>query len=503
MLRTSVTFLLIALAALSVADISMTTLEPWSELQRMGMGLLTPHLVHHSELSRALLSTLSFALLGTGVAVFAGTLLSFFFNIAAVRLFCAFIRSIHELFWAFILMPFTGLNALCGILAIAIPYSGIFAKVFAEIAQESDREPLRSLPQTGSRFSKFLYASLPIIYPNVKQYTVYRFECALRSSAILGFIGLPTLGYHLETAFREGMYGEAAALLYIFYLLIASLRIWGRPQVIIVLFLAALMLTPWESSLSFTNIIRVFSYDILPWPMRAEGYYSGTGTVLFDLQGIFKWAGSIFTHQALPGMWNTLVLTQLALVATGIFTLGTFPLASKTFHSKWITLPSHLFFIVLRTTPEFILAYIFLQLFGPSMLPAILALFLHNGAILANLTAGSVDTLHLPFTASTGRVNRYLFEVLPRSYGQFLAFLFYRWEVIFRESAILGILGITTLGHYIDSAIAKDHLDTALFLIIITALLNMLIDSLSQNIRRRLHISTQINSGRTACHSTS
>lgn len=48
-----------------------------------------------------------------------------------------------------------------------------------------------------------------------------------------------------------------------------------------------------------------------------------------------------------------------------------------------------------------------------------------------------------------------------------------------RESAILGILGITTLGFYVDSAIANDHLDVAFLLIMITALLNMLIDPLS------------------------
>jgi hypothetical protein len=46
--------------------------------------------------------------------------------------------------------------------------------------------------------------------------------------------------------------------------------------------------------------------------------------------------------------------------------------------------------------------------------------------------------------------DRYLYEVLPHIYGQFLAFLFYRWEIMMRESATLGILGIYTLGFFID-----------------------------------------------------
>ena len=61
-----------------------------------------------------------------------------------------------------------------------------------------------------------------------------------------------------------------------------------------------------------------------------------------------------------------------------------------------------------------------------------------------------------------------------------------------RESAILGILGIYTLGFFIDSAIADHHLDKAIALILITAFLNMGIDSLSQVIRRRLKISTKL-----------
>lgn len=106
------------------------------------------------------------------------------------------------------------------------------------------------------------------------------------------------------------------------------------------------------------------------------------------------------------------------------------------------------------------------------------------------LTARNVNQLELPFDdGPRGRINRYYYEVLPRCYGQFLAFLFYHWELIMRESAILGILGITTLGFYIDSAISRDHLDTALLLIIITALINMVIDSLSQIIREKLQIS--------------
>jgi phosphonate transport system permease protein len=59
-----------------------------------------------------------------------------------------------------------------------------------------------------------------------------------------------------------------------------------------------------------------------------------------------------------------------------------------------------------------------------------------------------------------------------------------------RESAILGILGIYTLGFFIDSAITEQKMDQVLLLIGVTALLNMGIDTLSQRIRKRLHMTT-------------
>ena len=90
-------------------------------------------------------------------------------------------------------------------------------------------------------------------------------------------------------------------------------------------------------------------------------------------------------------------------------------------------------------------------------------------------------------------LNLYVYEALPRIYRQLSAFLFYRWEVIIRETAILGILGISTLGFYIDSAFADIRHDRAIVLIVITAILNICIDALSRAIRSKLRLQTSID----------
>lgn len=492
MLRTSLCFAAIALVATLFADLEISTLNPWSELGRMAIGAVTPDIAALWQFKAALLNTVVFAFCGTFLGVVLGIGLAFAFNFTPVRLFCAFIRAIHEIFWAFIFLPVVGLNPVCGVLAIAIPYAGIFAKVYAEIVQEADHHPLEGIPAASSGLSRFVYGILPVIYDDTKHYTGYRFECALRSSAVLGFIGLPTLGFHLETAFREGLYSEAAALLYAFYLLIASLKYWLRPHLMPVYVMAAFLLLSRTVTLSWDTIVRFFTYDILPWPMRQAGVFDGTYAVSFSWGSIVAWAQEIFLNEGLEGMWNTLVLTQIVLVGTGLFALLSFPIACRHFAGKVPNRLAHVALIVMRTTPEYILAYLFVQLWGPSMLPAVCAILLHNGAILAFLSSNNADLVQLRLDAPLKWGNRYFYEILPRIYGQFLAFLFYRWEVMMRESAILGILGIYTLGFYIDSAISDDQIDKAILLILMTALLNMGIDSVSQQVRRRLKISTKL-----------
>lgn len=491
MLKTSFAFLAVALLCFIFADIEITTLDPWFEFERMLTGALTPDFSVLIEFRSALLNTVTFALCGIFIAVLFGSVLALMFHLSVVRLFCAFIRAIHEIFWVFILLPVVGLNPICGVLAIAIPFSGIFAKVYAEILQEADERPLKGLPPKSNPISKFVYGVLPVIYADVKNYTAYRFECALRSATVLGFIGLPTLGFYLETAFREGNYSEAAALLFSFYLLIASLKYWLKPKLVLIYVGAAFVLISKEVSLSWANVSR-FTYEILPWPMRREGFLNGTNDIAFPFEEVRAWVINIFQNEALDGIWQTAVLTQIVLVVTGLLALVGFTTISRAFFGAFFRRISHFTLIVIRTTPEYILAYVFLQLWGPSMLPAIFAIALHNTAILAYLSGQNANLIELRLDAPRKKINRYFFEVLPRIYGQFLAFLFYRWEVMMRESAILGILGIYTLGFFIDSAISDDKLDKAVFLIVITALLNMLIDTISHIVRRRLKVSTKL-----------
>ena len=482
--RVSLAFAALAAALALVADLEITTLAPWQEFGRMLRGLIAPDFLATEYLPTAILYTVCFALLGVVLGGALGFVLALAFGSRLVRMGCAFVRSVHELFWALIFLQVTGLSPLTGVLAISLPYAGIFAKVFAEILEESDQSALRATPARAGAISTFMYARLPDAFAHFRSYSLYRLECGLRSSAVLGFVGLPTLGFHLESAFAQGKYAEVAALLLIFYVVIATIRWWVRRPLLPLYVAIALLVLPWGGDLSMTHIVRFFSHDILPYPLRTAEAVDAQ--VLMDTAA---WAWQLLVSQAWPGAVNTVVLTQMALVASGLLTLAFFPLVSPKLLGRRARGVGHIVLVVLRSTPEYVLALVFLLLWGPSMLPAVVALALHNGAIMGHLLGRYTGEMNLRVDALRG-LNGYFYELLPRLYGQFLAFTFYRWEVIMRETAILGILGVATLGFYIDSAFADLRFDRALFLILVTACLNLAIDAISRTIRARLRLRT-------------
>ncbi len=478
--RASTALLAVALLCLAMADTGISALHPGAELLRLLRGVLQPDLwaVHGTSV----VLTIAFAVLGVGLGASAGAVLALGFHRRPVRAFAAAIRSVHELFWALLLLQITGVSPLTGILAIGIPYAGIFAKVFSEMIEEADLAAERVLPPGTSWVSRFAYARVPDLARPIGAYTLYRLECGMRSTLVLGFIGLPTMGFELESYFRQGHYAEAAAFVAVFYALIATRRVWARPATLPLLVLGSVLALWWltvplPGQSAWVNLGRFLGHDIVPRPLRDGGA---------GVAGLWAWLWPILRNQVLPGIRDTLVLSQIALVSMAALALVLFPWITR--RAGWVTRPSaRAVLIVLRSTPEYMVAYVLLQLLGPSMLPAIIALSLHNAGIVAFLMGGHADGL--PYRADApGGVNLYAYETLPRLYGQFLAYVLYRWEIIVRESAIFGILGVTTLGYYVDGAISELRLDVAVVLIVATGGVSMAIDAFSRGLRRRLRI---------------
>jgi phosphonate transport system permease protein len=146
----------------------------------------------------------------------------------ATRVLISGLRSVHELVWAVLLLGALGRSDLTAVVAIAIPYTGIVAKLFSEMIDEAPRDAALALRGAGATPSQvFCLGLLPRAIPDTLSYLFYQFECALRSSAVLGFFGFPTLGYFLAASFENLHYGEVWTYLYALLALILLVEWWS------------------------------------------------------------------------------------------------------------------------------------------------------------------------------------------------------------------------------------------------------------------------------------
>ncbi|MEX2599231.1 MAG: ABC transporter permease subunit [Dehalococcoidia bacterium] len=149
-------------------------------------------------------------------------------NIGVVRFALAFFRSIHELVWAWLFVTALGLSPMAAVLALGIPYGGILGRIYAELLQDVPEEPLRALRSTGaSPWRVFWYGRLPMALPDMLSYTFYRFECGIRSAAILGWVGLGGLGFNVQVSLADLNFERAWTFIWAMIILVVLVDIWS------------------------------------------------------------------------------------------------------------------------------------------------------------------------------------------------------------------------------------------------------------------------------------
>ncbi len=463
--------MLLGLIAAVGGDWQWSATDPVSELTRVITGMVKPDFWATEYLLDALLSTVGIAVLGIALGLAFALFLVPLYHFAPVRLTCTAVRAVHELFWALLFLQLFGLSSQTALLALGLPYGATFARVFSGILAQAPHSVERALPAATSALTRLLYGRILPVWPALVSYTRYRFECALRASAVLGFVGLPTLGFHLETAFRQGHYAQGGALLWLFLLLIGTQKLWLNRFTLLPLLIAALLWLPWQWHLDLNWAAQFLGHEI--WPQLQ---YSQDSFVIW-LEGLAR--------LALPGLWATLMMAFMALLLSALIAVLAWPLGTRRIWPSWGPLSGVWLgrgvLLVGRSLPELMLAFILLLVFGPSMLPAALALAIHNGSLIAHLVSQRAETLPLRADCGRGPVH-WCYEYLPRLGPGIADLLTYRFEIMLRETAMLGMLGVASLGFYVDSAFELFQFDLAFGLILITALLNIGVSTLCQRL---------------------
>ncbi len=408
-----------------------------------------------------------------------------------IRRLLAVPRAIHELLWGLLLLQLVGLQPAVAVVAIAIPYAALVARVVSDLLDALPTRALEALRASGAGAPAALLTALgPALQPGVISYGGYRLECALRSATLLGVFGLGGLGTDLRLTlqslqFRElwtGLWLLLAVMLLLEAVLRGLRRRWGMPGRLGLgrlgvgrggreLALGLLALLPVLALVAVAlqvNPAQLLRWQPLPplvadWPAVLAlpwGQLVGSTLVLTLLAAALAvGSGPVLLLLVAPWPWGRMLLQ-------GVWALG-------------------------RLWPPPLTALLLLFVLQPGVVAAALALGFHNLGILGRLLleagesadAGAEEALRSAGSGPRLALLYGRFSALARSY---LAYGAYRADVILRETVVVGLVGAAGLGTLLLEALSSFATDQLIALVGVYVLLTLVGEDLSDRLRRRL-----------------
>ncbi len=434
-------------------------------------------------------------------------------------------RAIHELIWGLFFVNIFGLDPLVAILAIAIPFGAITAKVFSEILDETPRQPLNALLNSGvTPINAFAYSLIPQAFLNLFSYSFYRFECSIRAATVLGVIGAGGLGYQIRLSLQSLRYEQVWTLLAATVLLTGITdflsgilrRSFNAPTRLDLNSLKDKSLSPsvprfgsqWGKVLVLVVLVLVVFCFWYLRPDVSKLYSPRTGQLLGQIiEDSWPPDFSEFSQ-----MWRlasqTLAMSILAITFAGVGGLllsfpaannvllpgGILITANDTFSRWWgvaVLFACRFLLLVARAVPEPIWALLLLFALFPGILPGAIALGLHNFGILGRLMAEAIENLDdkpVRAIANAGATapQTFVYGVLPLTLPRFIAYILYRWEVCIRSTVIVGLVGAGGLGRLLTEQLSSFDYGGAIATLTTFIGLTFGVDLISSAVRRSL-----------------
>jgi phosphonate transport system permease protein len=442
------------------------------------------------------------------------------------RTILGFLRAVPDLLWALLFVAAVGLGSLAGTLALAVAYSGVLGRVYADVFEHVDTQPLEALQSTGAtRMQIFLRGVWPQALPHLMAYTLYSFECCVRAAAVLGFVGAGGIGYEISISMRLFEYGQVLTLLLVFLVLLtltdAASR-YLRDRFVSratsaretraegsssrwLLTNKSRRLVGWTAVLSFT----VASFGLAGFAPETllqagiAGRLSGFVRRMFPLD--LSWAfvsslGTALLQTIAISLFGTLIgmafAVVLAVPATSTLTFvrsdspGKHGVTDRAL--RWLRFWSaRLVLNILRSIPELVWVLICILAVGIGPFAGTIALGLHTAGVLGKLYAETMEEVpHRPVEAlrslGASPMQVLLWAIWPQARPLLSSYTVLRWETNLRASTILGLVGGGGLGQVIYNNVQLGFYPRLTTLILIIYALVLASDWIGE--RLRLHV---------------
>jgi phosphonate transport system permease protein len=433
---------------------------------------------------------------------------------------------VPDLVWALLFVAAVGLGSLAGTLALSLAYSGVLGRVYADVFEHVDPQPLEALQSTGAtRMQIFLHGVWPQALPHLMAYTLYSFECCVRAAAVLGFVGAGGIGYEISVSMRLFEYGQVLTLLLVFIMLLtvtdaasrslrarsfrratslremraesrSSLKLLTNKSRRLVAWMAVLSLMVASFALAgfapetlmqagvasrLTDFVRRMLPLDLSW-----AFVSSLGTAL--LQTI-----AISLMGTLIGMAFAVIL---AVPATSTLTFlrsdspGKHGVTDRVL--RWLLFWSaRLVLNILRSIPELVWVLICILAVGIGPFAGTIALGLHTAGVLGKLYAETMEEVPVrPIEAlrslGASPVQVLLWAIWPQARPLMSSYTVLRWETNLRASAILGLVGGGGLGQAIYNNVQLGFYPRLSTLILLIYALVLASDWIGERLRLRV-----------------
>lgn len=491
------------------------------------------------ELVKLIVETLSIVFLATAVSVVLSIPLAVWAATPTApnsgvrylsRAVIVLMRSIPDLVLAIIFMRMFGLGALGGILAMGLHSIGMVGKLYSDAIEELDDGPREAIESVGATRGQQMWTAItqPLM-PQIIATALHRFDINLRTSVLLGYVGVGGLGMEIANSLRMMNYKRGMALAFVVLLLCIAVELISGA-------LRAAILSPSGKALSKQtwadklfartkntaardveeNSVSGASVDINPpWSAGRLQRFAGIAllialvvgaSIVVDLSPKQFFEGlkslpdtaALFIPPSDGGMAEDLFLAlfdtlKIAFAATFIGAVLALPIGILAARNVVANRAVHGFFriliVVVRGIPELILAIIFVVISGLGAVAGTLALSLGAVGLLSKLVADSLEETDTAVqeairTSGASELQIFFSATLRQAAPAFVAHTLYLLDTNIRSATLLGVVGAGGIGFQLLNASRVNQFDVVTYILILMVVVVLVVELLSLWLRK-------------------
>jgi len=495
-----------------------------------------PDFAEISTVISAMVETLWIALLGTLGAVILSYPLALLAasNTTPNRALRAFSRgaitlsrAVPEIILAAIFVVAFGTGPFPGVLALALHSIGMIGRLFADALEKADEAPREALMAVGSTKRQTIRSSLiPQALPSMIATALFRFEINLRGSAVLGLVGAGGIGTIISESLETIQYRPALAAVTVLFVVILltelasnairqsligtaaniglqsqHTRLWARlkqrrdTRVLNDSLERRSIVQPWTSERLFRlgSMLLVTLLILIAFATVDINWFQTLGNIDRVQIVLKQMVPPSFAGERSMLISGLIESVAISIVATTLGVMVALPvgvlMARNLNVRKWFSTLMRIIVLAVRGIPELIIAVIFVSAMGLGPVSGTLAMSIAVMVFGGKLFADSLEEVspaprEALVSVGASRSQEFVSAVVPQFVPSFIAHLFYMFDVFFRSSTILGIVGGGGIGFLLISSIRVYEFQLTLTIIIAVFAIVLVIEWLGLIIKR-------------------